>query len=62
MYRSTQHSTILRTPAEILLGRNICDKLAQMYMPIEKDEEVADRDKEKEYGDAWKCAIEIDIQ
>lgn len=67
MYRSTPHSTTLKTPAELLFGRNIRDKLPSIHLPIERNEEVADRDKEKkekerEYGNAKRCAKEIEIQ
>lgn len=66
MYRSTPHSTTLRTPAELLFGRNIRDKLPNIDTPLGRDEELADRDKEKkekerEYGDAERHAKEIDI-
>lgn len=67
MYRSTPHSTTLKTPAELMFGRNIRDKLPSIKTPLERDEELADRDKEKkekerEYGDAKRRAKEIDIQ
>lgn len=67
MYRSTPHSTTMKTPAELLFGRNIRDKLPNMFTPIEKDEETADRDKEKkekerEYGDVKRRSKEIDIR
>lgn len=46
MYRFTPQSTTLKTPSEIMFGRNIRDKLPNM-----RDEEISDRDrvyKEKE--------------
>lgn len=47
MYRSTPHSTTNKTPAELMFGRNIRDKIPQITQPLEVDEEVLDRDKEK---------------
>ncbi|XP_055314005.1 uncharacterized protein K02A2.6-like [Sitodiplosis mosellana] len=57
MYRSTPHSTTLKTPAELMFNRNIRDKLPSIDQHIEReDSEVRDRDadmkrKEKEYAD-----------
>lgn len=56
MYRSSPHSTTKKTPAELLFGHNIRDKLPCIYQPKEVDEEVIDRDKEmkekgKQYAD-----------
>lgn len=56
MYRSTPHSTTLRAPAELMFNRNIRDKLPSIHQPLEKDEELHDRDKlmkqkGKEYAD-----------
>lgn len=51
MYRATPHSTTLKTPSELLFGRNIRDKIPSIHQPIETDEEVRDRDlMEKEKG------------
>lgn len=52
MYRSTPHSTTLKTPAELMFNRNIRDKLPEVDRPLELwDEEMRDRDKEmKEKG------------
>lgn len=51
MYRSTPHSTTQKTPAQLLFGRNIRDKVPNIHQPMEVDEETADRDKEnKEKG------------
>lgn len=66
MYRSTQHSTTLKTPSELMFGRNIRDKLPNISNPMEIDEETADRDKEKKekervYADAKRNAKEIEI-
>lgn len=57
MYRSTPHSTTLKTPAEMMFGRNIRDKLPSIVQPKEVDDsETYDRDtlmkeKGKEYAD-----------
>lgn len=66
MYRSTQHSTTLKTPSEMMFGRNIRDKLPSILNPLEIDEETADRDKEKKekervYADAKRKAKENEI-
>lgn len=51
MYRSVLHSTTLKTPSELMFGRNIRDKLPNMKQKLEVDEEVRDRDREqKEKG------------
>lgn len=47
MYRSTKHPSTGKTPYELCIGRNIRDKLPTVEIPMEIDEEVADRDKEK---------------
>ncbi|XP_055847378.1 uncharacterized protein K02A2.6-like [Episyrphus balteatus] len=67
MYRATPHSTTLRSPAEMLFGHNIRDKLPNIQAPMEIDEEVADRDKEmkekgKQYSDKRRHAKESDIE
>lgn len=68
MYRTTQHSTTLKTPAELLFnGRNVRDKLPSMSQPLEIDQETADRDKEKkerekQYADERRHAKESEIQ
>lgn len=66
MYRSTPHSVTLKSPAELMFNRNIKDKLPSISQPLEVDEEVRDRDKEKkqmgkEYGDQRRRAKQIDI-
>lgn len=67
MYRSTPHSTTLRTPAELMFSRNIRDKLPSIQQPMEIDHELADRDKQKkhegkEYGDAKRRAKKSEVQ
>lgn len=67
MYRSTPHSTTQKTPAQMLFGRNIRDKVPGIHQPMEIDEETADRDrekkeKEKQYADARRNAKEISIE
>lgn len=47
MYRSTPHSTTLRTPSELMFGRTIQDKLPQITQNLGIDEELHDQDKEK---------------
>lgn len=61
MYRSTKHSTTLKSPGELMFGRCIRDKLPSIWQPAEVDEELRDRDKEqkvkgKEYSDAKRKA------
>lgn len=65
MYRSTPHSTTLKTPTELMFGRTINDKLPQISdnLPFVFDEETRDRDKtkkqqEKEYADEKRRAKE----
>lgn len=70
MYRSTQHSTTLKTPSEMMFGRNIRDKMPSICQPLEtteKDDETRDRDKEKkekekEYADNQRKAKQNDIK
>lgn len=67
MYRSTPHSTTQKTPAEMLFGRNIRDKVPGIYRPMEIDEETADKDKkkkekERQYADERRNAKESNIQ
>lgn len=67
MYRSTPHSTTQKTPAQMLFGRNIRDKIPAIHQPMEIDEETADKDKEKkekekQYADARRNAKEISIE
>lgn len=67
MYRSTPHTVTLRSPAELMFGRNIRDKLPGVQQPIEVDHELVDRDKQKkheakEYGDTKRRAKESEIQ
>ncbi|XP_073814237.1 uncharacterized protein [Musca autumnalis] len=47
MYRSTPHSTTLKSPAELMFNRKIRDKLPTITQPLEIDEELHDRDKEQ---------------
>lgn len=47
MYRSSPHSITQKTPAQMLFGRNIRDKLPSINQPMEIDEATADKDKEK---------------
>lgn len=66
MYRSTPHSTTQKTPAQMLFGRNIRDKIPVIHQPMEIDEETADIDKEKkekgkQYADARRNAKESSI-
>lgn len=66
MYRSTPHSTTMKTPAELMFGRNIRDKLPSIYQPMETDEGAADRDKQKkeegkQYSDSQRKAKECEI-
>lgn len=56
MYRSTPHSTTLRSPADLMFSYRMRDKLPMMTQPLEVDEELRERDKnkkekEKEYAD-----------
>lgn len=44
MYRSTPHSTTMRTPSELMFGRNIRDKIPQIHQSMEVDNELKDRD------------------
>lgn len=67
MYRSTPHSTTFRSPSEMLFGFNIRDKLPSISQPYQRDEEAADRDKEKkekgrEYTDKKRNAKESNIE
>lgn len=51
MYRSTPHSTTLRSPADLMFRYQIRDKLPTMNQPLEAEEELRERDKnEKEKG------------
>lgn len=67
MYRSTPHSTTLKTPAEMLFGRNIRDKLPSIEQTKGvEDGETYDRDtmmkaKGKEYADKKRHAKTSDI-
>lgn len=57
MYRSTQHSTTLKTPAELMFNRNIRDKLPSIEQPLETiDSDTRDRDMEKK----WKVKLYAD--
>lgn len=67
MYRSTVHSTTMKTPAELMFGRNIRDKLPQIDQPLEIDESTYDIDKEKkergkQYADKKRQAKESDLK
>lgn len=67
MYRSTPHSTTMKTPSELMFGWNIRDKLPSIYQPKEVDEELHDQDKEKKekgkrYADTKRHAKPSDIQ
>lgn len=70
MYRSTAHSTTLKSPAEMMFGRNIRDKLPSIEQKkgVEgHDSETYDRDtlmkaKGKEYADRKRHAKSIDIE
>lgn len=66
MYRSTEHSTTNRTPADLLFNRNIRDKLPQISQPLEIDGELHDQDKRKkesgkQYADEKRQAKPSDI-
>lgn len=51
MYRSTTHTTTLKTPSELMFGRTIVDKMPHMNQPFPIDEELRDRDMvQKEKG------------
>lgn len=67
MYRSTSHSTTGRSPAELLFGRIIKDKLPQIGQPLILDEEMRDKDKimkekGKEYADGKRGARESSVE
>lgn len=67
MYRSTPHSTTMKAPAELMFGRNIRDKIPSISQPMERNEELFDRDKQKkeegkEYSDNKRKASHSDIQ
>lgn len=68
MYRSTQHSTTLKTPAELMFNRNIRDKLPPIDQHFGKgDSEARDHDAEmkqkgKEYADHRRHAKMNDIK
>lgn len=54
MYRSTPHSVILKSPAEIMFHWNIGDKLPTLKEATKPDESVHERDKEsKEKGKVY---------
>lgn len=54
MYRSSPHSTTRKSPAEMLFGRNIRDRIPGIHQPMEIDEETVDRDKvAKEKGKVY---------
>lgn len=67
MYRSTPHSTTLRTPAELMFNRNIRDKLPSFEQRREVDGELNDRNTEmkakgKEYADRKRRAKMSEIE
>ncbi|KAG4078418.1 hypothetical protein HA402_013129 [Bradysia odoriphaga] len=68
MYQSTQHSTTMMTPAEMMFSRNIRDKLPSIRAPrSDNDEEVRDRDTEmkhkgKQYADMKRHAEPNEIR
>lgn len=67
MYRSTIHSTTLKTPSELMFGRTIRDKLPTIEQPLEADREVSDQDKlskekGKEYADEKRRAKASEIE
>lgn len=68
MYRTTNHSTTLKSPAELMFGgRQIRGKMPQIDQPLERDEELRDNDKlnkfkNKEYIDTKRNAKHSDIQ
>lgn len=67
MYRSTPHSTTLKTPAELMFNRNIRDKLPSFDEKREVEGELYDRDTEmkakgKEYIDCKRRAKVSDIE
>lgn len=48
MYRSSPHTTTDKSPGELMFGGRILrDKLPQIELPMEIDESVQDKDKEK---------------
>lgn len=66
MYRSTPHSTTLRSPANLMFSYHIRDKLPTMNQPLEVEDELRERDKnkkekEKEYADSKRGARPNDI-
>lgn len=69
MYRSSPHSTTLKTPAELMFNRNIRDKLPSFDQRLNGniDSEVRDRDalmkqSGKEYADRTRRAKVNDVQ
>lgn len=67
MYRATPHSTTLKTPSELMLGRTIRDKLPNISQPMEQNEELRDQDrlskeKGKQYADAKRHAKQSEIK
>lgn len=67
MYRSTPHATTLKTPAELMFGRTIRDKLPNINRNLEANEELSDRDREqkekgKRYIDTKRNAKPNDIE
>lgn len=67
-YRSTAHTVTGVSPAKLMFGREMRDKLPCIHQPAEIDEEVRDRDREKkergkEYGDVRRSAkpSQIDV-
>lgn len=67
MYRSTPQLTTMKSPSELLFGRNIKDKLPSIHQPSEFNQGVYDEDKKnkekgKEYGDKKRKAAHSVIE
>lgn len=67
MYRSSPHSTLLKSPAELMFNRKMRDKLPCLEPVHHQDEELRDLDREnkrkmKEYADDRRRAVPNDIQ
>lgn len=66
-YRSTPHTVTGASPAMLMFGREMKDKLPNIHQPTEMDGEIRDRDMEKklkgkEYGDSRRGARQNDIE
>lgn len=67
MYRSSPHSITKKSPAEMMYGRVIRDKLPTMHQPLDTDEETRDTDREnkakgKIYADKHRNAKPNDVK